>query len=95
MAGAPKGNTNGAKDKRLITDELRRVVTQGPEKLKKACKALLENAANGDIASFNVIADRLDGKPAQSLTVGGDNENPLLIEPSAKDVIREFLKSQS
>lgn len=90
--GAQVGNKNATKDKRLITDELRRVVTQGPAKLKKACEKLLDEAAKGNLAAFNVIADRLDGKPAQSLTVGGDEENPLvtkivreIIDPEHKD----------
>lgn len=94
MAGAPLGNTNSKKDKRLITDELRRVVTQGPEKLKQACVALLNNAANGDIASFNVIADRLEGRPSQRI-VGDDEETPIQVEVSAKDVIRRFIESKS
>ena len=75
--GAPKGNKNAAKEHRMVTDELRKVATQGVEKLRKACEKILEKAAEGDIASFNVLADRLDGKAAQSLTIGGDEENPI------------------
>lgn len=78
MAGAPKGNTNGKKENRLITDALRRAVVQSPEKLRAACDKLIEKAEEGDIAAFNVIADRLDGKPAQSLTVAGDDDQPLV-----------------
>ena len=39
--------------------------------------AILERAAEGDIAAFNVFADRLDGKPAQQLIHAGDPENPV------------------
>ena len=70
MAGAPEGNTNAAKDSRLITNALRRVVTQSPDKLRAACEKVLEDAQNGNLAAFNVIADRLDGKPPQSLDIG-------------------------
>ena len=67
-SGGQKGNTNATKDKRLITDELRRVVTQSPEKLKKACEKVLDDAVDGNLAAFGVIADRLDGKPHQSIS---------------------------
>ena len=78
MAGAPKGNQNGVKEKRLITDALRRVVTQSPGKLKIACEKILDDAMEGNLAAFTVIADRLDGKPAQSVTVSGDEDAPLV-----------------
>ena len=64
---APKGNQNGRKENRLITDALRRVVTQNPEKLKIACEKVLEDAMEGDKYALSFIADRLDGKPSQSV----------------------------
>lgn len=76
--GGQPGNTNGTKDKRLITDALRRVVVQGPEKLKKACEKLLDEAADGNIGAFTFIADRLDGKPAQTTIIAGDEDAPLV-----------------
>jgi hypothetical protein len=66
MAGAPLGNTNGAKENRLVTDCLRRVVVQDPERLRKACEKVLEDAKEGNLSSLTFIADRLDGKPQQS-----------------------------
>jgi len=90
-SGGQPGNTNATKDKRLITDALRRVVTQSPEKLKKACEKVLDDAVEGNLASFSVIADRLDGKPAQSVTLGEDSENPFnkvareIVHPNNKD----------
>ena len=44
MAGAPKGNTNATKEHRLITNALRRAVVQSPDKLKKACEKVLDDA---------------------------------------------------
>ncbi len=76
--GAPKGNTNAKRDNRLITDALRRVVTQSPEKLRKACEKVLDDAVEGNLGAFSVIADRLDGKPAQSVTLSGDEDAPLV-----------------
>jgi len=75
MAGAPVGNKNAAKEKRIITNALRRAVAQNPDKLKEACEKVLEDAVNGNLAAFNSIADRLDGKP--TLTIAGDEDNPL------------------
>jgi len=75
-SGAQPGNTNATKDKRLITDELRRCVTQSPEKLKAACMKVLNDAVDGNLAAFSVMADRLDGKPAQSHLHGEDSDNP-------------------
>jgi len=65
--GAPLGNKNATKENRLITDALRRVVVQNPNKLKKACETILSDAEDGNLAAFKEIADRLDGKPAQSI----------------------------
>jgi hypothetical protein len=80
MAGAPVGNKNAKRDNRLITDALRRVVVQGPDKLRKACESVLNNAADGDLAAFTFIADRLDGKPQQAITHSGDEENPITVK---------------
>ena len=77
MAGAPKGNKNATKDRRLITDALRRAVAQNPDKLKKACEKVLDEAVEGNLAAFTLIADRLDGKPTQP--IAGDDENPVAI----------------
>lgn len=70
-SGGQPGNTNSTADKRLITNALRRVVTQSPEKLKTACEKILDDAVDGNLAAFGVIADRLEGKPAQSHNLDG------------------------
>jgi len=64
---AQEGNNNAAKSKREVTDALRRVVTQNPEKIQKACEKVLDDAVEGNLAAFNVIADRLDGRPIQAI----------------------------
>ena len=75
--GGQPGNTNATKDKRMVTDALRRAAAQNPDKLRKACMAVLAKAEEGDLAAFGVLADRLDGKPAQTMTLAGDEENPI------------------
>ncbi len=87
--GAPKGNTNARKENRVITDALRRAVAQNPNKLKKACEAVLDKAVEGDLYAFNAIADRLDGKPAQTNVLEGSSENPI------ETVVREIVSSSN
>ena len=73
MAGAPIGNKNASRQRRMVTDALTRAAAQNPEMLAEACMKVLEKARDGDLASFTVLADRLDGKPPQSIEgeVGG------------------------
>ena len=85
-SGAQPGNKNSTADKRLITSALKRVVTQSPNKLKKACEKVLADAVGGNLASLGFIADRLEGKPAQSVTLLGDEDKPLVTK-----VIREIV----
>jgi len=86
-SGGQPGNSNATKDKRLVTDALRRAVVQSPEKLRKACEKILDDAKEGNLAAFSVIADRLDGKPAQSMTLSGDEDNPIAITEIQRVVI--------
>lgn len=88
MAGAPEGNKNAVKEKRLITSALNRAVVQNPDKLANACMKVLEDAENGSLASLSFIADRLDGKPAQAVIHQGDSESPL--EVVAKIILEGF-----
>ncbi|MDO8682925.1 MAG: hypothetical protein Q7N50_05525 [Armatimonadota bacterium] len=67
-SGAQAGNKNAAKGA-FVRDALRKVAVQNPEKLRKACEAVLDKAVDGDIGAFSVFRDTLDGKPNQSITV--------------------------
>jgi hypothetical protein len=46
-------------------------------------RAQIRKAVKGDSAAFAAIADRSDGRP--SVTVSGDNENPLLVSVGRGD----------
>jgi hypothetical protein len=72
MAG--NGNSGSKRDK-VIRDALTIAVNrihegdpQGRRKLALAAAAIVEKAVEGDIQAFNTIADRIDGKPHQSIT---------------------------
>lgn len=72
---APEGNQNAKKENRIVRDTLRRVAAQNPEKLRAACEKLLDKAVEGDTTAFAQFRDTLDGKPAQAI-IGGDDEDP-------------------
>lgn len=64
-----KGNTLGAKGK-LFEQALKRAITQDDGKrLRAAAESLLTKASEGEAWALNMLADRLDGKPGQSVEV--------------------------
>lgn len=81
-AGAPEGNQN-AKKGRDWTQAIRKALahysgegaTAGMEKL---ARKIIEAAENGDAWALKEIGDRIEGKPAQSMTVLGDEDAPLV-----------------
>jgi hypothetical protein len=83
---APVGNNNATKNK-YWSDALRKYITQNPQELEEAAKALFQKAKEGDVAAMREIGDRLEGKAAQSVTVSGDDEKPLITK-----VIREIVR---
>jgi hypothetical protein len=85
MAGAPKGNTNSARGK-AFTDALKRMIARRGEGdaipyeggLNKLAEVLVEEAIDNRQAwAMQEIANRLDGKPAQSVELTGDEDRPL------------------
>ena len=72
------GNNLGAKTK-LVHNAIRRIMQQEDgARLRQALDATFDKAAAGDLPSLMFIRDTLDGKPAQSLTVSGDDDKPLI-----------------
>ena len=79
MAGAPKGNQNAVKDNRIWGNAIRKAVMQrNGDKLRTLADKLIDRAAEGDIAAMKELGDRLDGRPAQTTIVQGDNDKPLV-----------------
>jgi hypothetical protein len=72
----PNPQTKGGKPDKLIRDALMAATRQSPQKLKQACEATLDKAAEGDLASLQFMADRIDGKAVQALA--NDYDNPLI-----------------
>ena len=80
------GNTNSSKSNRLWGDTIRRAIAQSDaDRLRKIAEALLTKAEEGDMAAIKELGDRLDGKPAQTLS--GDPENPLVFQQIRRLVV--------
>jgi hypothetical protein len=77
MAGAPVGNQNAAKAKRMLTDALRRELTQNPEDVRLIARKLIESAKAGEPWAQTLIHDRVDGKAPQPLTGGDEDDAPI------------------
>ena len=81
-SGAQPGNTNQSKGKPWA-DAIRRAIarreaTGNGADLNKLAETLLDKAAEGDMTAIKELGDRLDGKSAQSVTVAGDPDKPLV-----------------
>lgn len=78
--GAPVGNKNRANAKRFANalawalEEYESNGIKRGEALREIAKGIVNDALAGDAAARREIADRLDGKPAQAVTVDGDGE---------------------
>jgi hypothetical protein len=82
--GAPLGNNNAAKSKVWTAAimralEIRSIAIQKPA-LDELAMKLLDKCEEGDLAALQELANRLEGKPAQGITLSGDEENPLRLK---------------
>lgn len=89
-AGAPKGNKNAATgrearhalmlalEEHALGEEMK--VVGKMRTLMKICKAQIEKAIEGDNDSAKIIFDRVDGKPAQAVEIGGQDDNPVRVK---------------
>ena len=80
--GAPLGNKNNTKN-RPWRDAVNRALARFGEGskdggLNKLADKLIEHCANGDLSALKELADRIEGKPAQAVTVSGDEDAPLV-----------------
>ena len=75
--GAPAGNQNAAKSK-LVHDALRKLAVQEDYKrLNKGLERVMDAFEAGEPWAAQFVRDTLDGKPAQSIDVGGQPDNPI------------------
>lgn len=79
MAGAPLGNQNAAKSKRMLTDALKRELVQNPEEALKVARKTIDAAIAGEPWAQSLIYERVDGKVPQAI-VGDDDHDPISIK---------------
>lgn len=76
---APEGNQNARKRNRLLTDALKRELTQNPEDVLAIAQKLIQSAKDGEPWAQALIHERVDGKVPQAL-VGDEDEPPILLK---------------
>jgi hypothetical protein len=92
MAGAPEGNQNARMGREWRNAINRALEKRGNGDRTKALDELAEKFLDTvedmrlgtekrapSVAGFSELADRIDGKSSQSVTLGSDPDNPLLI----------------
>ena len=81
MAGSPIKHERNRIVREAILKALQKRGATPEEALAPFAEKILDQAAAGDVASFKEIADRLDGKPAQQVQLGGDGSgDPVVVE---------------
>ncbi len=50
--------------------------------------ALIDKAAEGDMGALRELGDRLDGKPAQAVSLGNTDGNPFQIAEIVRTIVR-------
>jgi len=70
MAGRPKAEKS-------FKAALDKAIAQDPKALRRAADKLLLLASDGEAWAIKELADRLDGKPAQTLV--GDKDQPITV----------------
>lgn len=74
--GAPPGNKNAGTgaDNAPFKSALNRAIAQdNAKRVRAAAEQLLDKAATGEPWALNMLADRLDGKPTQSIDATVDS----------------------
>jgi len=76
---APNGNQNAAKGRRMARIFERICAEEEYKRITAGINAQLDKFAEGDLKAGEFVRDTTDGKPQQSVTLGGDAEQPLKI----------------
>jgi len=68
--GAPEGNQNAKKGK-IFSDEIRKFLTQNPQKKREIVEGLVEAAVAREPWAVKEIMDRMEGKAVQATEISG------------------------
>ena len=87
---APIGNKNNTKNKpwaEAIARALARKAKGKQDGLNLVADQLVSSALKGDQWAIKEIGERTDGKAAQSVTVSGDENNPLVFKEVRRTIV--------
>jgi hypothetical protein len=88
QSGNPSGTKPNKPWRAAIDRALARAEQSGDFRdLNKLADKLLDLASTGDLAALREIGDRLDGKPAQAIVGGTEDDNPLRVLARVERVI--------
>jgi hypothetical protein len=95
--GAPLGNTNASRGRRWA-HAVERAMNAYPDRaVSLEINRGIDNAAHEfvaqlmaakDLGFFKEFGDRIDGKPAQAVTLSGDEDNPVAIATIERKIVR-------
>jgi hypothetical protein len=88
MAGAPEGNQNSTREKRIMNAALKRHLVQNPESAALIVKNMVEAAMKGEPWAVKEVFDRESGKPKQPLTGGDVDDTPITIQKIERVLVR-------
>lgn len=84
------GNPDGRRKEQKFSAALHRAIVQdNGERLRKAAEKLLDLAAEGEAWAIGMLADRLDGKPAQE-TESNVNVTASVEHVAVQEIARAF-----
>lgn len=86
--GAPEGNNNAAKGRQVTAMLEAALNSNNKSRMRDGVEMIAEAFANGEIWAVNTVFDRLEGKPAQAVTLSGDNQNPLAISLIERVIVK-------
>ncbi len=68
------GNPSGKSKLKPLTDRLRMILSEHPERAQKIAEALISEAENGNLQATNIVLERLEGKPMQQLNITDERQ---------------------
>ncbi len=70
-------------DRALAQEDLK---AEEDHRIRKGIEKVLDKAADGDLPSIQLLADRTDGKPAQQIDLGNADGQPFVLKIESTDV---------
>lgn len=83
---APTGNKNAAKGKAWFDALRKQCVQRGA--LDEIAKIVVDKALEGERWAVEEVANRFDGKPAQSVELSGDPDAPVGVSVIERHIVR-------